>query len=169
MAAAVRMSLQEYLLTPFEVDADFVDGEVWERNVGENKHCDWQVAITDWFRAHRKEWNVRVRPEFRVQVLPGNFQISDVTIQDRALPDERYATVPPLAVFEVLSPDDRVQRVQTKMERYAAMGIPAIFQVDPETGLWSRFVDGALIRCTRFELPQSGIAFDLEEIGKLVD
>ena len=167
--ATARMTVQEYLLTPFEVDADFVDGEVWERNVGENKHSDWQMAIADWFHAHRREWNIRIRPEFRVQVLPGNFQIPDVTIQDRALPDERYATVPPLAVFEVLSPEDRAQRVQTKMERYAAMGVPAIFQIDPETGIWSRFVDGQLTRCTQFELPAQKISFALSEIDKLVD
>ncbi len=48
------------------------------------------------------------------------------------------------------------------------MGIPAIFVVDPETGAFERFVEGALRPQTEFSLPGTNIAFSFSEIAKLV-
>ena len=170
MATATRISLEHYLSSSeWEPDADFVDEELQERPMGEDGHAAWQGAILEWFQAHRREWGIRVLPELRIQVLPRNFQVPDVAVLDRAHPRERIPTRPPLAVFEVLSPEDRVQRVTKKLMRYQVMGVPAIYQVDPETGSWSRFEDGQLVRTTQFFLPARGITFELAQIAALVD
>ena len=73
--------------------------------------------------------NIRVRPELRVQVGPTRFRVPDVTVLDRNLVNEQIVTVAPLAVFEVLSPEDRVQRLNRKLEDYR-MGIPQIWVID---------------------------------------
>ncbi|MGD0889881.1 MAG: hypothetical protein ABR923_00005 [Terracidiphilus sp.] len=50
MATATPISLEQYLHTPFEPDAEYVRGEVQERNVGEYEHNTVQRAILLWFQ-----------------------------------------------------------------------------------------------------------------------
>jgi hypothetical protein len=50
MATATRIMLEQYLKTPYEPDAEFVNGEVEERNVGEYDHSVVQFAIVELFR-----------------------------------------------------------------------------------------------------------------------
>lgn len=83
--------------------------------MGENNHSAWQEAIAAWFRQHAKEWNMRMRPELRIQVSPTRFRVPDVTILDRNQPVEQIITLPPVAVFEVLSPEDRHTRFTRKL------------------------------------------------------
>ena len=44
-----------------------------------------------------------------------------------------YLTVPPDAVFEVLSPSDRWSEMLRKVSEYLLMGVPVAYVVDPET------------------------------------
>ena len=167
--STATMSVETYLKSAFEPDADFVDGTIEERPVGEDDHSAWQQAILLWFAQHAEAWRVRVRPELRVQVLPTRFRVPDVAILDALRPREPIATFPPLAIFEVLSPEDTVRRVRTRLSEYAAMGVHAIYLVDPETGIFERFIDGHLLPEHTFRLEGRGIAFALAEIAKLVD
>ena len=43
-----------------------------------------------------------------------------------------YAKVPPVVAVEVLSPDDRVNRVALKVDEYLAFGVKQVWVVDPE-------------------------------------
>ena len=51
------------------------------------------------------------------------FSSSRRTLLDRAQPIEQIVTHPPVAVFEVLSPEDTMQRLKRKLEDYRIMGI----------------------------------------------
>jgi Uma2 family endonuclease len=171
MAAQPQLTpLEVYLSSSFEPDAEFVRGVIEERPVGENEHSAWQQALTLWFGQHAHEWNIRVRPELRVQVLPDNFRVADIALLDRNLPVERYATHPPIAVFEILSPEDTLARMMTKLADYAAMGIQTILVLDPQ-GKHFRYRNSCLEQLTEtaFDLPGSACRFDLEEIQKLLD
>jgi Uma2 family endonuclease len=171
MAAQTQPTpIEVYLSSSFEPDAEFVHGAIEERPMGENEHSAWQQALALWFGQHAHEWNIRVRPELRVQVSPENFRVPDVVLLDRSLPAERFATHPPLAVFEILSPEDTLARMMTKLADYQAMGIPTILLLDPE-GKHFRYRNGGLepLTETAFDLPGSACRFDLEEIQKLLD
>ena len=169
MATATRIPVEVYLRSSeYEPDAEYVDGEIEERPAAQYDHADWQAAISAWFRNHAREWNVRVIPELRVQVAPTRFRVPDVTVLDRKCPLEQIVTYPPIAVFEVLSPEDTVRRMQRKLGDYAAMGIPQIWIVDPETGLFQRYADGCLAPGNRFAEPDHNIEFDLTEIAVLL-
>ena len=113
---------------------------------------------------------IRVRPELRVQVDAYSFLIPDVTLLDRSRPVESIATHPPIAVIEVLSPDDSLKRLMKKCERYEKMGIRSILIVDPE-GPAYRFREGKLepLAERAFVLEGSEAGFDLDEIVKLAD
>jgi Uma2 family endonuclease len=166
MATATHVPLEVYLRSEYEPAAEYVNGEILERPMGELDHADWQDAISAWFRNHAAEWNVRVFPELRVQVTQENYRIPDVTVLDRSLPIEQTITHPPIAVFEVLSPGDTVQRLKHKLAEYAAMGIPQIWVVDPEDSSFERYEAGRLNPANRFE--QGAIQFDVSAIASLL-
>ncbi len=166
----VHMSLDLYLKSSFEPDAEYVDGVIEERPMGENDHSSWQLALQLWFAQHIKEWNIRVRPELRVQVARTRFRVPDVTILDRNLPVEQIVTRAPIAVFEVLSPEDSINRMMTKLSDYERMGIKTILVLDPK-GTHFRYISGRLepLPAEPFDLSGSACRFDLSAIEKLLD
>jgi Uma2 family endonuclease len=166
MATETYTPLEVYLRSEYEPAAEYVDGAIEERPMGELSHADWQAAISAWFRSHANEWNIRVFPELRVQVTATNYRIPDVTVLDRSLPVEQTITHPPIAVFEVLSPEDTIKKMKRKLADYTQMGIPQIWVVDPDTGVFERYQDGRLTPATGFE--QGTIQFHLPEIAKLL-
>ncbi len=169
MATTTRVPLEVFLQNDeYEPAADYVDGEVEERPAGERDHSSWQMAISMWFAKHEDVWNIFVCPEVRIQTSASHFRVADVAILDRAAPNTQITTHPPLAVFEILSPEDRVQRLTRKLGDYARMGILEIWVVDPEGGSFTRFKDGQLLRRERFEVKERGIDFPVQEIANLV-
>jgi hypothetical protein len=74
------MSVEEYLASSFRPDCDYVDGQLEERNFGEFDHARLQTAIAAYFYSRRKEWNITVVVEQRVQVSPTRFRIPDVCV-----------------------------------------------------------------------------------------
>ena len=132
MATAALIPVEQYLRSDYEPDAEYVDGEVEQRPMGEYDHSTWQYAIQQWFAQHAKDWNIRVRCELRVQVTPTRYRVPDVVVFDRARPVEQILTHPPIAVFEVLSPEDTTARLLSKLDDYERMGIHNIFVLDPK-------------------------------------
>jgi Uma2 family endonuclease len=166
----MRVPVEVYLNSSYEPDAEYVDGVIEERPMGEWNHADWQAAILEFFRSRRHEWNVRAAAELRIQVSAGNFRVPDVTILDRNLPVEQVITHPPIAVFEILSPEDTLSRMMTKLGEYERMGIQTILVLDPN-GKNYRYSGGRLepLATEPFDLPGSICRFDLAEIEKLLD
>jgi len=169
-AQVTHVPVEIYLRSTFEPDAEYVGGVIEERPMGEFDHSSWQHAIEVWFARHAKQWGIRVRPELRVQVSAGNFRVPDVTILDRNLPVEQVITHTPIAVFEILSPEDTVTRMMAKLADYERMGIQTILILDP-SGRHFRYSDGSLepLPSEAFDLPGSACRFDLAEIEKLLD
>lgn len=164
-----RVSVQEYLRGEYEPDAEYVDGEIEERPIGEYDHASWQQAIQLWFWRRGTEWNVRVKPELRLQISPTRFRVPDVTVLDRDRPVEQVITYPPLAVFEVLSPEDTIRRMGRKLGDYAAMGIPEIWVVDPCGPVFQRYETGELRTAAMFGKPGERIHFSMSDIAALLD
>jgi Uma2 family endonuclease len=169
MAAATRVPVEIYLRSSYEPHAEYVDGEIEERPAGMNDHSAWQEAICFWFRQHAQEWNVRVRPELRIQTGPTHFRVPDVTVLDRDQPTEQIVTHPPLAVFEILSPEDRMQRLLRKLEGYRIMGIPEIWVIEPQDAIYYRYEERQLMRSDSFSYDARGIVFSMDQIKQQLD
>jgi Uma2 family endonuclease len=169
MSTTTHTLVEVYLRSAYEPDAEYVDGEIEERPMGENDHSAWQQAICLWFGQHALEWKVRVRPELRVQVSGSRFRVPDVTVLDRSEPIEQVLTRPPLAVFEILSPEDSVQRLKRKLEDYATMGIPEIWVVDPQDSTYYRYEERQLLRKDLFSLDAHNISFEMIRIKEQLD
>jgi Uma2 family endonuclease len=50
----------------------------------------------------------------------------------RGKPDEQILTKPPLLCIEILSPEDRLSRINARIKEYLDFGVPAVWLVDPE-------------------------------------
>lgn len=165
-----RVPVEVYLhCSDWEPDAEYVDGEIEERPIGEFNHAAWQAAIQKWFWKHEDEWKVRVLPELRVQTAPARFRVPDVTVLDRSQPIEQIITHAPVAVFEILSPEDRYTRFVRKLHDYEAMGIRQIWVIDPVGPSIQRFQSGQLLASAVFDEPARGIRFEMREIEALLD
>ena len=68
MATTTFIPIEEYLHTSYHPDVDYVDGELQERNLGEQWHSVVQKTISALFYMHRKDWGLRSLTEQRVQV-----------------------------------------------------------------------------------------------------
>ncbi len=171
MATTAQVPVEVYLMSDYEPDAEYVDGHIEERPMGQYDHASWQQAIQHWFLNHSREWNVRVRPELRVQTTRFNFRVPDVVVFDRDNPIEQILTVPPIAVFEVLSPEDRMSRMMVKLKEYEQMGIPTIMVIDPELQTISQFLKGDLAEIGEGvqELPGSRCTIDWARVRELID
>ena len=104
-------SVEEYLRTSFEHDADYVDGQIEERTVGEWDHGDIQGELIAVLRAHAREWNIRAATDVRVQVAATRFRVPDVCVRSASEPRQQIVRMPPLLCIEILSPEDRFNRV----------------------------------------------------------
>ena len=133
MAAAVTFTvpLEEYLSTCYRPDCDWIDGELKERNMGEQPHARVQGFLAYLFRSNRTAWEVVSLPEQRVQTSARHYRIADLCLVRRDLPMEPIVRTPPILCVEILSRDDRMSEIQERVEDYLAMGVQAVWVIDP--------------------------------------
>ena len=133
---ATLISVEEYLNTSYHPDCDYIDGEVLERNMGETPHARLQGFFLRYFSAHEDEWNIEALGEQRVQVGPTRFRIPDVMVAALPNHDPLIVRSPPILCVEILSSEDRMRRIQQRIDDYARMGVRSMWVVDP----WRRKV-----------------------------
>ena len=71
---------------------------------------------------------------------------------------------PPLAIIEVLSPEDRISRYQERFSDYRQFGVPHIWVVDPQSRRGYDCSNGSWIETTSFTIENSPIHVDLVAI-----
>ena len=172
-AVATPVSVEEYLTTAYSPDMDYVDGEVQERLVGEGQHATIQKFFIVYFGIREQEWRILAYPEQRVQTRETRYRVPDICVMDEEVPFEPIIRTAPLLCIEVLSPEDRMVRVQKKVAEYIEMGVRAVWIVDP----WERSVtvaDGSItlqpadeeltVRGTRIRVPVAEIFSQLDRL-----
>jgi Uma2 family endonuclease len=150
MATAALVSLSDYLRTSYEPDCEFLDGALRERNWGEQPHAATQAILAGIFGDHKHDWDVRVLTEQRVQISSSRFRIPDVCVLRRSDPKDRIVTWAPLICVEVLSEEDRLSDLQTKVDEFAVLGVTNIWVIDP----WKRIAYYASTK--GFKQPEDG-------------
>ena len=127
------ISVREYLTTSYRPDCDYVDGVVVERNLGEYEHARPQVKIAGYFLNREREWQAQVLTELRVRVSATRFRVPDVCVVLGLEPQEPVLSKPPFICIEILSPEDRLSKMQHRVGDYLAMGVPYVWIIDPAT------------------------------------
>jgi len=131
MKAATLVPIEEYLRTSYRPDRDYVDGEVVERNLGEHDHSDLQTEFAHYFRTRRRQWKMHTVVEQRVQVSATRFRIPDVCVIPAGGPHPAIYRDPPFICIEILSKDDRLSRVQERIDDYLKFGVRYVWLIDP--------------------------------------
>jgi Uma2 family endonuclease len=160
MTVQAPVSIGEYLTSVYDPDVDFVDGELEDRYVGEKDHAKLQVRVLQLFGKLNPKWFVTI--ETRMRVSDTRFRVPDVCVYEQE-PDEQVFTSPPLAVVEVLSPDDRMTRMHRKLEDYYTMGCRNVWLLDP-WGKKAFAYDGTAITEVHDELSVAGFDIKLSEV-----
>jgi Uma2 family endonuclease len=129
----MSVTIGEYLTTTYEPDCDYVDGVVEERNWGDYDHARLQCATMSYLFVRSKNTGVIVLPELRVQVSSTRFRVPDICVLLANHPKEQIIRTPPFICIEILSPEDRLSRVQERMNDYLYFGVPYVWMLDPAT------------------------------------
>lgn len=176
MAAATQtvprlLALEDYLDASYHPDSDYVDGHLEERNVGEYEHSTLQIALGAWFFNRRSEWKIRVASEYRTRVSPFRIRIPDLSVFPNDGLIEKVRTTPPLIAIEILSPDDRMNRVILRLNEFLAMGVAHVWLLDPLDRIaYTLTVSGLqLVQTPRLTIADSPIYLDLPEIFAALD
>lgn len=130
MATLAIVPVEEYLRTTYEPDMEYVNGQLVERHVGEYFHSLTQGLIVTVLNQRRGR-KYRAFTEQRVQVNDEpRYRIPDICVM--ALPHKRTPVlVKPDLAIEIVSPDDTISEVLSKVGEYLAAGIPHVWVVDP--------------------------------------
>lgn len=172
MASSVLIPVSEYLSRTYHPDVEYVDGELRERNMGEESHAEIQAILARIIGNHRIEWNVRVLTEARVQTSETHYRIPDVCVVSSSCPRGHFIRYAPTLCIEILSPEDRTGELLEKVEEYAALGVANIWVIDPRKRLGfyaspsglERSDDGVLrITGTAIEVSLAEIFAELDE------
>lgn len=171
MATHTIIPVSEYLSTAYSPDCDYVDGEVQERNLGEQDHSDLQTRMALLLSAAVDSKLIRVNTEIRVQVSPNRFRVPDICVRLRNAPSEQIIRTPPLLCIEVLSPEDRAARMQQKVRDYLYMGVHEVWVTDPVSRTIAVHSGTASVEHTTGELsvPETPVKIALADLFKVLD
>ncbi|MDQ2925893.1 MAG: Uma2 family endonuclease [Acidobacteriota bacterium] len=169
--APTLLSIEEYLHTSYHPDADFVDGEIEERNLGEYEHAKLQHIISVIFGLNEDMWEADTVIEQRIRINSSRVRIADVAVLRADAPHEEVTATPPLICIEVMSPEDRLSRAKLVLADYFAMGVPNIWLIDPIRRI--AYIYNAsgmqLVDSTVLAVPGTEIRLDLDDIFAKLD
>jgi Uma2 family endonuclease len=169
MGTSTLVQLGEYLRTSYEPDCEWVDGELKERNVGEKPHAGMQRIFLKFFFGIEAQHGWLAYPELRTQVSDSNLRIPDILVLRKADQVGPFVTVPPVLCIEILSLDDRMSDMQQKIDDYLAMGVEAIWVVDPRRRKASVVIDGALAPVEELTISGTEVRLGVAEVFAELD
>ncbi len=127
---ATFTAVDEYLATDYSPDCDYVDGVLEERHLGTKPHSRLQHAFLRLLDKYEDSVGIWLYPEQRVQTELQRFRVPDVCVT-LEYTDETVFRCPPFLCVEILSPEDRMARIETRIREYLDMGVAYVWVVDP--------------------------------------
>jgi Uma2 family endonuclease len=127
MATSTLITHEQYEHMVFEHDAEFVEGRVVERPMPTAQHSIMQGFL---IRVLHMLMGLQALPELRLRTRPDRTRVPDVCLI-RIIPYSSPTTIAPYLCVEILSPEDRMIEVLTKVSEYLEMGVEFVWIVDP--------------------------------------
>ena len=159
MGLTTSVPVGEYLSSVYDPDVDFVEGELEDRNGGEKDYAKLQLRVVRLLDTGK--WFVTI--ETRIRISPTRYRVPDVCVYEQE-PEEQVFHTAPWIIVEILSPEDRMSRMQRKMEDYHAIGCPNIWILDP----WRRkayLFDGtSIVEVPGLATPDSRVRLSTSQI-----
>jgi Uma2 family endonuclease len=168
MAIETKLSLAEFLEADYGREVELVDGELWERTVGDFSHSRIEALLAAWFAANEERWGVVALIEQDVIVLPGSLLKPDVALVPFGSTPDRLVD-PPLLAVEVLSPSDSLRKTKRKCEEYARMGVNGIWIIDPASRIGLQWAGDRWTEVRRLGVSGTEIFVGLDELFARLD
>lgn len=160
MVSGTLVAVEEYLSSTYRPDRDYLEGELGERNMGEQPHGRLQLRIGSWMFTHERQWRIRAVSEVRLQVRPNRFRVPDLMVLAADDANDAIVVTPPLLCIEILSKDDRMNEIRERVNDYFDMGVPVCWIIDPvkrfgieATRLHFAEVADGILRAGEIEMP----------------
>lgn len=165
MATAQLISVDEYLHTSFEHDAEYVEGRIVYRPLPTNSHSGMQGFLVYCLTTMRNELGVWPWPEQRIQTRsdPPHFRVPDVCVTN-GRPDEEILTTPPFLCIEILSPGDSALELRAKIDEYLEFGVSYVWVIDPIARTGEVYTLGAIEKIRDGKFRAGAIEIDLAEM-----
>ncbi|MCC6363995.1 MAG: Uma2 family endonuclease [Bryobacterales bacterium] len=168
MARQTLVPIEEYLRTSYDPDVDYVDGALEVRNLGEFEHALLQAKITAWLDAQCLSKRLFAVTEARVQVAPSRFRVPDICLT-RGWPKGGVITEPPLLCIEILSPEDRLGRVEARIRDFLDFLVPAVWVIDAvQRRAWS-YTKAGVEEAAGLTLTAGEVSLPLQTIFASID
>ena len=132
MATAHLVTVESYLHSTFEPDAEYVEGRIVYRSVPQKPHSKMQSFLdrTLYNIAHPLGFEVWVEPRIQTHSARPHYRIPDVCVTLGEPPEDIFTT-PPFLCIEILSPDDSAVELRGKIEEYLSFGVTHVWIADP--------------------------------------
>src|SRR5712692_4658268 len=144
MSTRALVPVEEYLRMSFEgPEPEYLDGELLERNLGDDSHSAAQVRLTILFGKWLDRVPFQIRTELHMKLAPRRIRIADLAVFLEK-PAERIPESPPHVVIEIVSTGDRYVEIYDKLAEYRDWGIKYIWLIDPATRTFSVYDEAGL-------------------------
>jgi len=164
MSTRALVPVDEYLRMSFEgPDPEYLDGELVERNLGDDSHSSTQSNLDGILHPLKKKFRIHVRPEIHMRLTPTRIRVADLAIF-REKPADRIPSSPPYVVVEIVSPGDRYIEIHDKLEEYRHWGIKHIWLMDPTSQTFSVYDDAGLREVPVLVLPEYELTIQKSDV-----
>jgi Uma2 family endonuclease len=162
MSTRALVPVEEYLRMSFEgPDPEYLDGELVERNLGDDSHCSTQARLAICFGKHLDR--LRIRTEIHMRLASARIRVADLAIF-REKPADRIPSSPPHVAVEIVSPGDRYIEIHDKLEEYRRWGIQHIWLMDPTSRTFSVYDDAGLREVPVLKLPEYELTIQKSDV-----
>lgn len=165
------VTVEEYLSTVYEPGCEYDNGVVVERNLGEFEHAYLQTLLAALFTNNMQTWGVFGLVEQQVQINPQRYLIPDICVLRIGARTDDILSEPPLIVFEILSPEDKIRQAAKKAAEYLQFGVEHVWIIDPHARVAYKGTPAGLQRVPTGELAVQGtpIAIRISELFEKLD
>ena len=164
METKTAISVEEYLRTSYEYDPEYVDGELVERSLPTIPHGRSLVMISSAFVRMQPQCHLFVASDVRIPVKTRRWRVPDLVIFADEIPETRYPSTPPAAVIEIISSEDSLDHLLSKLDEYRDWGIAHAWLIDPEHRCVFKHQDGSLLQVDAIEFHDRGFRLPASEI-----
>lgn len=144
-------------------DPEYLDGELLERNLGDDSHSATQVRLTILFGKWLDRVPFQIRTELHMKLTPQRIRIADLAVFLEK-PSERIPSSPPFIAIEIVSPSDRYVEIRDKLEEYRTWGIKHIWLVDPASRNFSVYDEAGLREVPTLAIPKFDFSIEKSDV-----
>ena len=164
MDTTTLITQREYDRTVFEHDAEYVEGRIVHRAMPTPPHSALQAFLVYILYVVARPLGFEVLPELRIRTRADRTRIPDVCLthgMPSGVPDK-----PPFLCIEILSPEDSIVELRTKIAEYLAMGVEFVWVTDPEDFTGEIHARNGIERVTNGLFRAGTVEVDVREMSK---